>query len=291
MGFSLWGALLGNIGASLIEIVIGRWYVRPSPLGASSFPARLLWPYALPLFFSTLSVAIFNRLDLLMLKVLGGTAAQAGIYGAAQNFPLLFEIFALSFTPLLLSTLNRLLSTGDTDAARAMGHNALRVAVGLFPFAALIAGAAAEMIAVAFGPLFSSATVVAASLSFGALAQVLIAVSTAMLTAAGKPRWTFALTGPLVPFAVVGHLVFIPAFGPTGAAAVTTLVAFLGAAAAVFAASFSSGRHLLAWRGDRCLCLCARCSVARPRRVAPPQTSNARPLLCVRFFRARRIQS
>jgi O-antigen/teichoic acid export membrane protein len=233
LGFSVWGALLGNIGASVVELLISRYYVRPSLFCPTRFPTGLLWPYALPLFFSTVSVTIFNRLDLVLLKALGGTAAQAGIYGAAQNFPLLFEIFALSFTPLLLSTLSRLLLTGDKEAARAIGGNALRVVVGLLPFASLIAGAASEIVTAAFGPLFSSAAPLAVLLSFGALAQLFVSVSTAMLTAAGKPRWTFALTGPLIPLALIGHLVFIPQLGPIGAALVTAFVAFIGALAAV----------------------------------------------------------
>ena len=49
------------------------------------------------------------------------------------------------------------------------------------------------------------------------------------MTAAGKPAWTSALTAPLVPLAVAGHLLLIPRFGPLGAASVTTLLSGLGA--------------------------------------------------------------
>lgn len=233
MGFSIQGALLGNACASLVELVIGRCYVRPSPFRSSQFPARLLWPYAFPLFFSAISLAIFTKLDLVLLKTLGGTAAQAGVYSAAQNFSLLLEIFGFSFSPLLLSTLSRLLSAGDAKSAEVIGRNALRVGVGLLPVAVLLAGAAAEIVQLAFGPQFLPAAPLSMILIFGSYALLLIAITTALLTAVGKPLATFWLTGPLVPLAIVGHLLLIPRLGPMGAVLVTTLVAGGGALASV----------------------------------------------------------
>jgi O-antigen/teichoic acid export membrane protein len=72
-------------------------------------------------------------------------------------------------------------------------------------------------------------------LIFSSLALALISVTTAILTAIGKPMWTFALTGPLLPLTLAGHLVLIPCLGAFGAALVTMLGAVFGALAAVFA--------------------------------------------------------
>ncbi|MFH1784674.1 MAG: polysaccharide biosynthesis C-terminal domain-containing protein, partial [bacterium] len=55
------------------------------------------------------------------------------------------------------------------------------------------------------------------------------------LTALGKPGWTFILTGPMVPLALIGHLILIPWLGGVGAAVVTTFVAGLGAFASILA--------------------------------------------------------
>ncbi|MSS71916.1 MAG: hypothetical protein EXS64_10560 [Candidatus Latescibacteria bacterium] len=63
----------------------------------------------------------------------------------------------------------------------------------------------------------------------------MISVTTAILTAAGKPGWALALTGPLLPLVVAGHLLLIPRLGAVGAALATTLVAGLGALAAQLA--------------------------------------------------------
>ena len=78
LGLSVPGAILGSIGASLIEITIGQRYVRLSLFHRAPVPAPpLFWRYVLPLFLSALSLSCYNRLDLFALKVLGGTAVQA----------------------------------------------------------------------------------------------------------------------------------------------------------------------------------------------------------------------
>jgi len=235
MGLSVPGAILGSIGASLVELVIGRLYIRPPLFRRSNFPFRRWWAYSAPLFLSALSLRLYDSLDLFALKALGGTAAQAGIYGAAKNLTLVANIFALSLAPLLLSTLSRTLRAGNARLARDMGYSAMRAVIWLLPFAAMTAGAAREIVSFIFGPTFLPAAPLLALLIFGALAVVMIAVATAILIAAGEPGWTFALTGPLVPLAIAGHLLLIPWLGAMGAALVTTLVAGLGALAAILA--------------------------------------------------------
>lgn len=235
LGLSVPGAILSSIGASLVDLAIGRFYIRPPLFHSSTFPKQRLWGYALPLSLFALSMRLYERLDLLALKGLGGTAAQAGIYGAAQNLSLALGIFSLSFSPLLLSTLSRMLRTGESHLAKVMGRNAMRAVIGLLPFAGLTAGAAREIVGLVFGPPFSPAAPLLALLIFGALALTMISVTTAILTAGGKPGWTFALAGPLVPLAIAGHLLLIPRLGAIGASLVTTLFAHLGALATVVA--------------------------------------------------------
>jgi O-antigen/teichoic acid export membrane protein len=233
MGLSVPGAILGSIGASVVELVISRRYVSPPFFGQVAFPGRSFWDFGILLFLSALSLNGFSSLDLFMLKILGGTAQQAGIYGVAQNLSILPGLFAMSFSPLLLSTLSRMLSAGEAGPAKAMGRNAMRIVFCLLPIAAMVAGAAPEIVSLFFGPRFDLAAPLFAVLSFGAVAFVMISVVMAIVTAAGEPRLTLVLSVPLVPLAVVGHLVLIPRFGALGAAFVTTLCAGLGALACV----------------------------------------------------------
>ena len=236
-GLSVSGAILGNIGACLIEVAIARWYVRPALLRGSIFPLRRLCGYAVPLFFFGLSLRLFSNLDLFALKTLGGTGAQAGIYGAAQNLAIVPGYVAFSFAPLLLSALSRVLRSDGTAVAKEMAGNTLRAVVALLPFIAIVAGAAPEIVAFFFGAQFSPAAPILAVLVLGVWGRATIAISTTILTAAGKPGWAAALAVPLVPLAMVGHWWLIPVLGPVGAALVTatlSLLACVGGLGAVY---------------------------------------------------------
>jgi O-antigen/teichoic acid export membrane protein len=213
--------------------------------------------YALPLSLSALSLSLYSRLDLFALKALGGTTVDAGIYGAAQNLSLLPNVFALSFSPLLLSTLSRLYAQGELDHAGEVGRQALRVVVGLLPFAALIAASASDLITALFGRPFAAGASLLAILIFGSVSVVMISIATAILTAAGQPYRTLALAAPLVPIAAIGHLTVIPSMGPLGAAAVTSLVAGAGAAAAVLVVYRSWQIAPAAWTMYRSLAVSA----------------------------------
>jgi O-antigen/teichoic acid export membrane protein len=233
IGLSVPGAILGSIGASLAELIICRCYVRPRLFDRANFPMRKLWNYAVPLFLFALSMRLYEKLDLFALKLMGGSAAQVGIYGAAQNLALIPGIFALAFSPLLLSTLTLTLAQGDEIAARQISRHAMRSIVLMLPFAGLSAGAAPEIVQFIFGNTFLAAAPVLAVLIFGAISLAMISVTTAILTAAGKPNWTLVLAAPLVPLAICGHRMMIPQWGSIGAAIVATTVASLGAMAGV----------------------------------------------------------
>ncbi|MFO1429193.1 MAG: methyltransferase domain-containing protein [Candidatus Competibacteraceae bacterium] len=259
-GFSVNGAIVASIGTSVIELAIARRFIRPALFGPADFPVRRLWEAVVPLFLCAMALRVFDKLDLLMLKALGATAAQAGIYGMAQNLTVVFGIFAASLSPLLLSTLTRLLRDGREQHAHLMARDAMRLVLLLLPLAGLSAGAAGEIVRLIAGVQFAAAGPLLAVLIFGAVAGVLLGVTNGILTAGGKANWTFIIAGPLVPLGLVGHLLLIPPFGAMGAAVVTTGLTVCGAALAVGA-------------------------VRRLWRVAPPAASLGRSvLLCTGTF-------
>jgi O-antigen/teichoic acid export membrane protein len=233
LGLAIPGVILASIGASVVQLMLARWFVRPSLLRRSRYPARQFLKCAVPLFLFALSMRLFDRLDLFTLKLLGGTAVQAGIYAAALNLAVLPGLLSAAFAPLLLSNLTRTFRAGECLLARTMARNALRVIFGLLPLAGLIAGAAPQIVGTVFGPGYQSAAPILAVLIFGALARLMIAVATAILTAADRAGWTAAITAPLPVLAIAGHLVAIPRWGAVGASVITTLVSCLGAAVAL----------------------------------------------------------
>jgi O-antigen/teichoic acid export membrane protein len=230
MGFSLTGAILGNVGASLIELAIARYFIRPSWSKRTIAPLSLL-DYAVPIFLATMILRSLG-LGLFVLKMLGASAAQAGFYGAAQNVSFIMPgTLALSLSPLLLSTVNRVLRDGNLTAAKVLIRNAIRTVIALLPFAAIASAASNEIAVLLFGRQFASAGPLIAILIFAGLSLLLANLTNAVLISCGKPSWTLWLAAPLLPIAIAGHLFAIPKFGAVGAAAVTAAVTSLGALA------------------------------------------------------------
>ncbi|HEU5040888.1 MAG TPA: oligosaccharide flippase family protein [Gemmatimonadales bacterium] len=224
LGLSIDGAVLGSIGASLVEVAVCRWFVRPGFSARAALEVGKLWGYVAPLFISALALRLYDRLDLVALTALGGSAEAAGHYGAAQNLALLPGILGLSFTPLLLTTLTRAFRDGDAVRASRLGRDAMRGAFLLAPFTALCAGSAAGIVDLVFGPAFAQAAGLVAPLMFSGVALVLVSVGTAILTARGRPGLTAACTAPIPLAAAGGYLALIPGYGPRGAALVTLVV-------------------------------------------------------------------
>ena len=228
-GLSIDGALGAVIGASVLELVAARRYVQPALRGGSDRDARTMWTYALPLFVAALSLRLFDKLDLFVLKALGGSAALAGLYGAAQNLTIIPNLVALSVTTLLLSTLSRAVRSGDTAGARTLAANAIRGVLLLLPFGGVAAGAATAISTLIYGPAFAGTGPLLAVLIFAAVMTVMISVASAILTAAGRPSWAMIAALPVAPLALVGHLVVIPRYGAAGATIITLAVAGIGA--------------------------------------------------------------
>ena len=234
-GFSVEGAIWATIGASLFDLALARRFARVPIWG--SFPVQLheIWHFALPLFLAGISLTIFERLDLLMLKALGATAAVAGIYGAAQNLTIIPALLGGALSPVLLAALTHAIRSGELSLARELARDAIRFGICMLPFAALISGSASAIVPLVVGRTFSTAASFLALLIFGGFARMLLAVASAALIAADKPGWVLAITGILVPVGLAANFFVIPRWGATGAASVTTALSLLAAAVSVAA--------------------------------------------------------
>lgn len=229
IGWHVEGAILGNIGGVVIAAVLGQAFVGRSVLGRASFPSRELFQLAVPTFLLTLSVRLFDRLAIVALKAFGGSAADAGYYGAAQNFLVLSGIFSLSVGPILISTVSAGRRGGDDARAKRAAILALRLAIWMFPFTAIISGASGEVVELLFGADFAEAAPIVAVLIIAAGALLVISLAAGLLVALGRPGPAVVLTAPLLPLALVGHALVVPRWGALGAASVTTTIALLTA--------------------------------------------------------------
>ncbi|MEL6492350.1 MAG: oligosaccharide flippase family protein [Cyanobacteria bacterium J06634_6] len=235
LGLSITGAILGSLAAMLADVIVCRFYIQPSLLARSSFPIKDLAGYAIPLFMAALSTRLFAKLDLIALKALGGSAEQAGIYAVAQSLALFGGVMSPALAPVLIATVSQRLSRGETESVKSLSRSAIRVVVLHCPFAALLVGAAWEIVPLLFGDSFGTAAPLFALLIFATIGTVMIAVTSAILVASDRPQWTAIVTVPMPLLAVLGHWLLIPKFGALGAAMATLLIAGGGAIAGVIA--------------------------------------------------------
>ena len=178
---------------------------------------------------------LYAKLDLIALKAMGGTVEQAGLYAVAQNLALLGGVMSPALAPVLIATVGQLLSQERLSEVKSLIRSAMRVVLLHLPFAALLAGAAGEEVSLLFGKSFIAAAPLFAVLVFATIGIVMITVTSAILVASNRPRWTAMLAIPLPIVAVAGYGWLIPQWGPLGAAITTLVVAWVGAAAGIAA--------------------------------------------------------
>jgi O-antigen/teichoic acid export membrane protein len=230
-GLGLYGAVLAKVLASLIWLITGFTFARV-PVTAPGLPHgnTRLWRLVLPLFVMALSLRVLDKVGLLAVKSLGGSAAEAGWYAAAQNFALVPNLIAISFSPLLLGALTAAVRGGDLAAGRPLVRNGLRLALGLVPFAAFGAGAAPEIVNLIYGRGFEPAARLAIPLLGAAIGMTIVSLTAAMLAAADQAASATRLAWPVTLGAIIALWIVVPLYGAMGAAIVSGASALAGAA-------------------------------------------------------------
>ncbi|MGD2147823.1 MAG: oligosaccharide flippase family protein [Anaerolineae bacterium] len=234
-GLSTTGAILAAAGASLAQLTVARLYVRPRLLVRVRIPVRRLTRYAMPLFLNKMGRNLFGRVGLFVVQAVSDVPGAAGYYGAAQELNRPFGLFAASLAPPFLATLALALRRGETDTARPIVTQSMRLVLCLLPLAAAAAGSAESIVGLVYGREFLPTSSIFALLAIAGAGNVLTTVNAEALIALGRPTLPFAITGPLMPLALGAHLILVPRFGPDGAAAATLALSWFGAGATAFA--------------------------------------------------------
>jgi O-antigen/teichoic acid export membrane protein len=237
LGLSVTGAILASIGASLFELLVARRYDRAPLFGRNTASIRPFLLTTLPLLASAIGLKIVHDADLFTLKALGASAAEAGFYAGARSLSLAALVFGAAFAPLLLSTLVRLVHQGETDHARDMSRDAIRLVLLLIPLGALVAGASDGIVRFVFGDAFAPAGPILSRLVFSGFGLVMITVASSALVAGGRLEVPGRIALGLSPLTILGHLWAIPRYGALGAACVSTGAMVAGALLTLYAVS------------------------------------------------------
>ncbi len=229
MGWGIRGAILGSIFGTAAGTAISVVLVGGAVWGPARFPARKLLHLAVPTFAAMLSARLLDQIGIWVLQAVGDQQAEVGFYGAAMNVLMITGVVAAAVAPVLISGLTAARHSNDEPAVHRLSTGAIRFGLALFPFAAIVAGSAGEIVALLFGPEFAPAAPLVALLIFAAIARANMAVVSALLIGLGR-AWTAALIAlPLPLLAAVVHARVVPRSGAAGAATVTLAFGILGA--------------------------------------------------------------
>ncbi|MCS7047743.1 MAG: polysaccharide biosynthesis C-terminal domain-containing protein [Verrucomicrobiae bacterium] len=234
LGMSVSGAILGNLAATVIELVVTRRYCSIPWRVANPVSVREVLGYAVPLFVASACLRLFDVQMVLMLKACGGSAQEVGWLGAAVNVAILPRLLSMTFVPMLTATLTHAVRDGEHERARALTRDALRVVWWMLPLVGLTAGAGREIAGLLFGARFVEAGPLLGWLMWGAIGTVVFNVVTGVLTAAGYPRATVGYAVALVVAGIGLGLWWVPSWGALGAAMAWSISAWFGAGLALW---------------------------------------------------------
>jgi O-antigen/teichoic acid export membrane protein len=240
LGFSVFAPMLGYVGASMVEVFVAAWFLRLPLTLRAKVNLRQILLFALPIGLYTISLELFNNLDLLMVRsILPG--ASAGYYSAAQYLTVISDLITASLSPVLISAIAPQIAQGHSEAAARMVKDAFRLVFGLTPFIALAAGASAPLLSLIYEPEFRAAAPAMTILLFSGIGTMLIVVGTAILVAYDLPGWTAVFVMLLIPLAIVGHPAVISNAGMSGAAWVTAALSWVCGLTVMLAACRRAG--------------------------------------------------
>ena len=215
--------LIGAIVGYLAAAVIGCVAAAVRPVGAE--PAVGIWSLlrlAAPLsVYALASVAQFS-VDILFVKAVGASAADAGLYAAAQSIARIPYFLMSGLAVLVLPALAGM--GRESRRARAgAARQALRIAVlAAVPIAAIVAGSARGALELLYGSTYASNPDVLSILAVGMAALAIASVAAGLLSGVGHPGWSAAIAVVGLAVAILGCILLVSALGSIGAAIATT---------------------------------------------------------------------
>jgi PST family polysaccharide transporter len=228
MGLGVTGAIWGVIGASIGELVLCAACC-PLPIWTVSIlPHRLFFAEAMPLFGAAVALRTLDGGDLLMLRALGASSAEAGAYAAAMNLAMLPGMLAMAVGPVLISTIVRLRLANREDEITGLGARILNLSAWTVPPTMAVCLASPTIVSICFGSSFESAAKILQILAWAGLARMVISIASALLVGYGQSSSVWRVCAPVVPLAVLGYAILIPLAGALGAAWATAAASLVG---------------------------------------------------------------
>lgn len=233
LGFSVQGALIGNMIASAAALLLALMFYRPTKERVETQPLRYgAWAAQNVLYFVGLNA--FFALDLWFIKYFL-SAEEVGLYVSAAVLAKLSYFMSIAISAVLLPSLSRAIALQDEKRATELTQDTLRYLLIFLTLAIVIVALTAnELIALFFGKEFVGAAPVLSLLTAGLSGVTLMAVINTIMIARNRMAACFVMVLVLVAVDVVLNIVLVPRYQLMGGAMATSLVGGCGAVLALW---------------------------------------------------------
>ncbi|HEY3130378.1 MAG TPA: flippase [Acidobacteriota bacterium] len=250
-GIILWlassgGSLYALIGAEVLVgslTNLGLWIwsrslLRPSYAFSTSM-ARQLLNEGIPLFLSSVFIALYFRIDVFFLKHFRDEAA-IGVYAAAYRVTESMPLVAAALTNSLFPVLCQHVHSGNAASVSKLVRSSLKILlVVIIPTALVVASYSGPVTQVLYGGRFKDSAQLMSILVFGQILVYTNVLLTTLIVARGRTQWLMILTIGMVLFNVSLNYFVIPVYGALGAAATTVATEMAGTIGALLLTSSS----------------------------------------------------
>lgn len=217
-GLSIHGAILGNILALVGELLAAR-YLLPIPFRLTRrVDLGPLVRLALPLMVYEFCFAIILRSDLFLFRFFGGERDSLGHYAAAQMVASLPLYLSVSLSAMVLSTATKLAYEGETAAFKDLAQQLIKILLWLLPLCSIVAGSAASLLHLLFGPTYTEAAGILFVLCYLPAPVLLARTAANLLIAHNYSAIPARLLLPVLPLTILMSALLIPDHGAVGAA-------------------------------------------------------------------------
>ncbi|MFC1683058.1 flippase [Candidatus Zixiibacteriota bacterium] len=230
-GYSVRGALLGNILGSVFALAVG-WYLisLPPPSEQRVRLIRRVLSFGVPYALFLICAQLLLNIDLWTVKALLKETAATGYYTSAQTISRVPYFLFLGLTTAIFPALSKSTSSGEEHVSRTQIKQAIRLLLLiLLPVGAVVSsdpGAAVELF---YGAHFAPAVPPLTALMWGMILFTVFYTLAVVLSVAGRPGTALVISLGLLLVDVILNLILVPRLELTGAALGTAVAALLGA--------------------------------------------------------------
>jgi O-antigen/teichoic acid export membrane protein len=231
MGFSVKGALIGNMLGSVFALGLALLFLR-MPKSDEELESIPYGSFVIQNMFYFVGLNALFSIDLLHVEYFL-SAESVGYYSAAAVFAKLTYLFSVALSAVLLPSLARALKQNQSERAAALTKDSLRYVIIFLLLINIIVGINAEgIITLFFGSRFLAAAPILLILIVGLSFVTMMAVINTIMIAQNRMLDSMIMVVALVAIDVVLNRLLIPQWRMVGAAAATSVTGLLGTIAA-----------------------------------------------------------